>query len=87
MPEVRLGPARGIGERNEDLSGPVFQVPNDLFDRRVPPVVTVFFLETVEDPLGRMALFPRSFLVRDQDLPIRGMKRPILRFGRGLLRR
>jgi hypothetical protein len=65
-------------ERYENLPVPVFVCPDGFLDGRIPAVVALFTDKTVENPFGRMALFPRRLLIFCEDLFDKSQIRPDL---------
>ena len=68
LPEVALGVARRMGQRDEHLLRPAAMLPHVVLDHGVLAVKPVLGPEPLEDPLGCVALLPGTPEVVCQDL-------------------
>ena len=63
LAEVKLRFPRTVDQRNEDFLGVLLDLPDGFFDLGVSPRIALV-PDPLEDPLGRVALLLRTFLVR-----------------------
>ena len=63
MPEVHLCLARPVGQGNEDLAIPVFELPDGLFHLGIAAGVAILGTQALEDAFGRVVLFFVDVLV------------------------
>lgn len=68
LTEIDLGPARWMGQRDEDLGGSSPGGDDDELDGGQATFVAIFVTEAVEDSDGGVTLLPRGLLVGLEDL-------------------
>ena len=67
LPEIALGVARSMGQRHEHLPDPTPVLPDVVLDYGVLTIEPVLVPQSLEDPLGRVALLSGNSAIGFQD--------------------